>query len=107
MSSTAAAAAEPESAQPETQAKPEGSGKKPSLIDEFREVRYEVDIQVGQAVRSLEKILQIKAGDIITLDRPAHESVILTIEDIPIALAEVVTSEKGSSIQITEVGSGE
>ncbi len=105
MSSAATAQAESEPAQ--AQAKPKESGQESSLIDEFGKVRYKVDIQVGKAVRSLEQILEMKVGDIIALDRPAHESVVLAIEGIPIGLAEVMMSEKGSSIQITEVGSEE
>ena len=104
MSSAATAQTQSEPAQ--AQAKPKESAPKASLIDEFGEVRYKVDIQVGQAVRSLEQILELKVGDTIALDRPAHESVVLTIEERPISLAEVVMSEKGSSIQITEVGGG-
>lgn len=78
-----------------------------ALLKEFGEVRYTVDILVGQAVRTIGQIMNLKKGDIIALDRPAHESVILSIQGIPIGLAEVVMSEKGSSIQITEVGGAE
>lgn len=100
MSSAAISGAEAETAKAAAQP------QKPSPLDEFSEVHYKVDIQVGQAVRTLKQILDLKPGDIIALDRPAHENVLLSIEDIPIGLAEVVMSEKGSSLQITEVGSG-
>ena len=101
MSSTATVEAEP------GQAKAPAQTRKPSPLDEFSEVHYKVDILVGQAIRTLKQILDLKPGDIIALDRPAHENVLLSIEEIPIGLAEVVMSEKGSSLQITEVGSGE
>lgn len=101
------------SAAASTQAEPkaEETVKKPSKLsaslEAFGEVRYTVDILVGHAVRTIGQIMNLKKGDIIALDRPAHESVILSIDGTPIGLAEVVMSEKGSSIQITEVGSSE
>lgn len=69
----------------------------------YLDVSYAVEICVGRTVKTLGDILTLEPGDTITLDRPAHETVVLTIEDRPIAKAEVVLSEKGSSIQIAEI----
>ena len=70
----------------------------------FENVPYEVDIRVGQAVQSIGQILDLEVGDQIVLDRLAHESVVLTIEDRPLALAEVMLSDRSATLHITEVG---
>ncbi|HSR50947.1 MAG TPA: FliM/FliN family flagellar motor C-terminal domain-containing protein [Acidobacteriota bacterium] len=70
----------------------------------FGDIPYRIEILIGSAVKTIREILEMETGDTVVLDRQAHEPVILAIEDRAVAQAEVVSSDNGASIQITEVG---
>ena len=76
----------------------------PTEADPFGDVLFEIDVQVGRTVMKVRDILKLSPNSTITLDRPAHEPVVLTIQDIPIGQAEVVGSERGSNVHVTEIG---
>ncbi|HSR70166.1 MAG TPA: FliM/FliN family flagellar motor switch protein [Acidobacteriota bacterium] len=73
-------------------------------LDRFGDIPYRIDILIGKAVKKVKEILEMEVGDTVVLDRPAHETVLLTIEGVTIAQAEVVSSDSGASIQISDVG---
>ncbi len=76
-------------------------------LEPFDDIPFVINVHVGSAVRSVQEILELDIGDTIPLDRLAHQNVQLTIEGIVIGTAEVVGSEAGSSIQVSQIGGTE
>jgi len=82
-------------------------GKNAPEMMGFLDVEYRLDIQVGEALLTVGEIINLKAGDVVKLDRPATQEVLLTVETIPLASVEVTKGEKGTTIEIVEIESRE
>ena len=81
-------------------------GKNAPEMMGFLDVEFRLEIQVGGAVLTVGEIINLKAGDVVKLDRSATQEVLLTVETIPVASVEVTCGEKGTSIQVVEIESG-
>jgi flagellar motor switch protein FliN len=72
-------------------------------LSRFFDIDLQVDLRVGETRLTVGRILELAKEEVIRLDRPASEPVILLVEGLPIASAEVMPSEKGTSIHVTEL----
>jgi flagellar motor switch protein FliN len=67
------------------------------------DIELQLDVRVGETRLTVGRILDLTKEEVIKLDRPASEPVTLLVEGLPIAAAEVMPSEKGTSVHVTEL----
>lgn len=72
-------------------------------VEAFLDIEYSIDIHIGEAVLTVGRILELDEGETIKLDRLASENILLTIEGVPVAQAEVVFTKTGTGARIVEI----
>lgn len=73
----------------------------------FLDIEYELDLEVGEIILTVGKLLALKEGDVIGLDRLASQELLLTIERMPIAHVKVSSGERGATVLVNEIVRGE
>jgi flagellar motor switch protein FliN len=71
-------------------------------IDEFADMRLEVEAQLGRTSLTLKEILKLDTGNVIRLSRSAGENVDVMIGGSLVCFGEVVAIENTASVRITD-----
>jgi flagellar motor switch protein FliN/FliY len=66
----------------------------------FLDVVFPVDVQLGSAEMTVKQLIDLQAGDVISLDRPSSGYVEILVGDIKVGEAEVLVRKKGSAARI-------
>lgn len=75
----------------------------PIALQDLLDVPVRVTVQIGRARMTLEELVRIGPGSVITLDREAHEPADILVNGKIIAQGEVVTIENTYGVRITQV----
>ncbi len=81
----------------------EGASGQPIGLDNLMSVPVQVTVQVGCTRISLAKLVAMKPGSLITLDREAHDPADILVNGKVVARGEVVTIAEKYGVRITEV----
>ena len=85
----------------------ESGGKKPPLLSIesaiVKNVRVSLHARLGKVEMSLEELLALEAGSVLTLDLRMNELVELTLNDEPVARGEIVAVDDNFGIRIVEI----
>ncbi|MEW6747219.1 MAG: flagellar motor switch protein FliN [Planctomycetota bacterium] len=85
---------------PLQEGKTSGSG---TNLDLLLDVTVTVTAEMGSRSLPLEKVLELKPGSVVELDRSADEPIDLLVNGKPIARGEVVVIEDQFGVRITEI----
>ena len=88
-----------DSFQPSSVAAPEGK------MDLLMDVNLQVEVILGTSSLSIEQIVQLREGSVVTLDRLAGDPLTIMVNDRPIAKGEVLVLDDNFCIRITEIRS--
>ena len=77
-----------------------------SAIDAFSRLPVEIEVRVGGRDVTLDELLQLKVGSVITLDRAAGETLEVRVGNVCLASAEVVAIEDRLAVRITDFEPG-
>ncbi len=80
-----------------------GSGGAPIGIQDLLDVPVRVTVQIGRTRLTLEDLVRMGPGSVITLDREAHEPADILVNGKVIARGEVVTIDNTYGVRITQV----
>jgi flagellar motor switch/type III secretory pathway protein FliN len=69
----------------------------------YLDIEYGIDICLGSTTMSVKKMLELKEGDCVPLDRPSSEYLIVEVEGVKIGEAEVVLTKSGTGARVVEV----
>ncbi len=78
----------------------------PIGIDSLLGVPVQVTVQVGRAQLTLSRLVELKAGSLVPLDREAHEPADILVNGRVVARGEIVTIGERYGVRITSVQSG-
>ena len=93
-----------EAAKAPTRAKPATAALPPTLDSEiFREVRAQISVRLGDLTLTVEELLALENGSVLTLDRMLNELVDLHLNDTLIARGEIVAVDDHFGVRIVEV----
>lgn len=70
----------------------------------FREVRVAIKVKLGEANLSVDEMLALKAGSVVTLDRRMGELVELHLNDALVARGEIVAVDDHFGVRLIEIG---
>ncbi len=73
-------------------------------LEPFLDIDYAVEVQLGSRHLTVGELIDLKCGDLVTLERPSSSYVDLLIGGARIAKAEVLTRKKGSVARIVRFG---
>lgn len=85
---------------------PATAGEKPLLsIDSaiFKNVKVSLEARLGRTEMSVEELLALKPGSVVTLDMKMNEPVDLYLNDSPVARGEIVAVDDSFGIRILSV----
>lgn len=71
----------------------------------LKDVPVEVTIEVGRASLSFSKLVNLQRGEVVQLDRQAHEPADILVNGKVVARGEIVTLDKNYGVRITHVES--
>jgi len=74
-----------------------------ATLDLLRDVELPVSISFGRAQMPLQDVLKLAAGSVIELDRAVSEPVSLIVNNMVVALGEVVVIEGNYGVRIQEI----
>ena len=77
-----------------------------SAIDAFGRLPVTVEVRVGGRDLTLDGLLELEIGSIISLDRPAGETLEVRVGNVSLASAEVVAIEDRLAVRITDFEPG-
>ena len=80
-----------------------GPGGAPIGIQDLLDVPVRVTVQIGRTRLTLEDLVRMGPGSVITLDREAHEPADILVNGKVIARGEVVTIDNTYGVRITHV----
>jgi len=75
----------------------------PIGLQDLLDVPVRVTVQIGRARMTLEELVRMGPGSVITLDREAHEPADILVNGKVIAQGEVVTIDNTYGVRITQV----
>ena len=75
----------------------------PIGLQDLLDVPVRVTVQIGRARLTLEELVRLGPGSVITLDREAHEPADILVNGKVIAQGEVVTIDNTYGVRITQV----
>ena len=75
----------------------------PALQESLKEVRVNVDVVLGSARISLEKLLSLQSGSLLTLDRLAGEPVDIEVNGKKVGTGEIVVVDENFGVKILEM----
>jgi len=70
----------------------------------FRHVQVALRVRLGEISMSVEELLTLKSGAVLTLDRLLSEPVELFLNDALVARGEIVAVEDNFAVRLVEVG---
>jgi flagellar motor switch protein FliN/FliY len=73
-----------------------------SAIDVFGRLPLTVEVRVGGRDLTLDGLLELEIGSIISLDRPAGETLEVRVGNVSLASAEIVALEDRLAVRITD-----
>ena len=74
----------------------------PEMVGWF-DVHYQLDMEVGCTIMTVAQLLALREGDVVKLNRQASEELVLRVQTMPVASAEVVVGERLSTVTISRV----
>ena len=77
--------------------------EQPIGLENLLEVPVRVTVQIGQARMSLAELVKLGPGNLIPLDREAHEPADILVNGKVVARGEVVTIDSTYGVRITAV----
>ena len=80
-----------------------GASGAPIGIQDLLDVPVRVTVQIGRTRLTLEDLVRMGPGSVITLDREAHEPADILVNGKVIARGEVVTIDNTYGVRITHV----
>lgn len=83
------------------------AGRGPGSIDMLMDVTLNVRIELGRTRMSVEDILNLQGGSVVTLDKLAGEFVDVLVNDKLVARGEVMVLNDQFCIRIAEIASPE
>lgn len=66
----------------------------------FLDVVFPLDVQLGSAEMTVRQLIDLQAGDVISLDRPSSGYVEILVGEVKVGEAEVLIRKKGSAARI-------
>ena len=81
----------------------EGASGEPIGLDSLLEVPVRVTVQIGKARMTLAKLIDMRPGSLVPLDREAHEPADILVNGRVVARGEVVTIDHSYGVRITSV----
>lgn len=72
-------------------------------IEPFADVPVPVEVRIGARTAPVKEVLEVRAGSIVLLDRPAGEPLDILIGNIRLGSVEVVVVEDRLAVRITEI----
>lgn len=78
-------------------------GGEPIGLESLLEVPVRVTVQIGKASMSLGKLIELRPGALLPLDREAHEPADILVNGRVVARGEVVTIDHTYGVRITTV----
>ncbi len=80
-----------------------GDDQAPQEINRFADIKVTVSGELGKAQISLERLLSLRKGSILELDRTIDSPIELVAQGIPLARGEVVVVDGHFAVQILEI----
>ena len=80
----------------------EGAGV-PIGLESLLEVPVRVTVQIGKARMTLARLIELRPGTLVPLDREAHEPADILVNGRIVARGEVVTIDHSYGVRITSV----
>jgi flagellar motor switch protein FliN/FliY len=71
-------------------------------MDAFGRLPVTVEVRVGGTELTLDELVQLEVGSVITLDRPAGETLEIRVGNVSLASAEVVAIEDRMAVRVTD-----
>jgi flagellar motor switch protein FliN len=90
---------------PELNDEPVASGRNPS-VGIVSDVRIELDIRLGAAVMSIDRLMSLERGSVIELDKQLGDSVDVLLNDRLVGRGEIVAVGDHFGIRMTELSHG-
>ncbi|MFT5048662.1 MAG: flagellar motor switch protein FliN/FliY [Chlamydiales bacterium] len=78
-------------------------GGEPIGLDSLLEVPVRVTVQIGKARMTLARLIDMRPGSLVPLDREAHEPADILVNGRIVARGEVVTIDHSYGVRITSV----
>lgn len=72
-------------------------------LENFMDVEYEIQIVVGASALTVGRLLELRVGDTIKLDRPATDHILLAIDGLTIGEAEVIVTKTGTGARLVAI----
>lgn len=79
------------------------AGDRASNFDLLLDVTVTISAEMGQKSLPLERILQLKPGSVVELEKPADEPIDLLVNGKPIARGEVVVVDDHFGVRVVEI----
>ncbi len=67
------------------------------------DVPLQISVELGQCKKTIQEILDLNTGSILTLDKQAGEPVDIVVQGKPVAKGEVIVIDESYGIRITEI----
>ncbi|HEY9218636.1 MAG TPA: flagellar motor switch protein FliN [Phenylobacterium sp.] len=80
-----------------------GAGLVPLDSAIFKDVRVELKVKLGNVSLTVEELLELKSGSVVTLDRLLSEPVELYLNDALVARGEIVAVDDNFGVRLVEV----
>lgn len=75
----------------------------PALQESLKEVKISVDVVLGSAKISLQKLLALQPGNLLTLDKLAGEPVDIEVNGKKVGSGEIVVVDENFGVKILEI----
>ena len=75
----------------------------PIGLDSLLDVPVRVTVQIGKARMSLARLIELRPGTLVPLDREAHEPADILVNGRVVARGEVVTIDHSYGVRVTSV----
>lgn len=72
-------------------------------LSAFLDVDYLVDVQLGSARLTVNQLLKLSPGDVVSLDRASSGYVGVTVAGVRIGEAEVLVRKRGSAARLINI----
>jgi len=73
-------------------------------LENFLDVEYEIQVIVGASTLTVGRLLELRVGDTIKLDRPVTDHILLAIDGLAIGEAEVIITKTGTGARLVAIG---
>ena len=72
-------------------------------MEPFLDVDYAVDVRLGSAKMTVDQLLKLSPGDVVSLDRVSSGYVEVAVGGVRIGEAEVLVRKRGSAARLVKI----